>query len=221
MVPPGTSLNVWDSLDANGPPQFIWHRPVDGSRVVFLLGAFDPPTRAHVAILDAASRSEGLPGALCLTKELLAREGDVLIPPRDRVELLDRIAVVRHFGLGIANRGTYLDVGRACLVHGIEPTFVIGSDKLAQLADPSFYPDGMRGVTATFEELSFLVVPREGSAVDRDDVRVLDASDVFPDDRTMGISSTEVRRRALAGGGLTGLVPPEVVASVEGYTAAR
>jgi nicotinic acid mononucleotide adenylyltransferase len=221
MVPHGTVLNVWDSLDPSGPPRIVWPRPVDGRRVVLLLGAFDPPTRAHVAVLAAAARADDVPGALCLTKVLLARPADELVPQRERIALLDAVARARRFGLAIANRGTYLDVGRACAQEGIDASFVIGSDKLAQLADPSFYPDRERGVAATFDELRFLVVPRRGAAIDRDDVRVLDASEVFPDDRLVGISSTEVRRRMQEGADVTGLVPPEVVAGLAGYTAAR
>lgn len=89
----------------------------------------------------------------------------------------------------------------------VDATFVVGSDKLEQLADPSFYPDAMHGVDATFFEVSFLVVPRPGSAVTRGDVRVLDAKDVFDDSREATISSTEVRRRLASGESIEGLVP--------------
>lgn len=221
MVPHGTTLTTWDSLDPDGPARVVWCRPVAGPRVVVLLGAFDPPTRAHVSILEAASRAENAPGALCLTKVLLDRPADELIPPRERVALLDELAVARSFALAVANRGRYLDVGRALAAQDIDATFVIGSDKLGQLADPSFYEDGERGVTATFEELRFLVVPRGGAHIDRTDLRVLDPSDVFAGADEMAISSTDVRRLVRAGAEVTSLVPPEVVPSLGGYTAAR
>ncbi len=186
-----------------------------------LLGAFDPPTRAHVSILEAASRAEGAAAALGLTKVLLARPPDELIPARERVSLLDELAAARGLGLAVANRGTYLDVGRALAEQDIDATFVIGSDKLEQLADPSFYEDGERGVASTFEELRFLVIPRAGAHVDRDDLRVLDPQDVFARSDEMAISSTEVRRAVREGRDVTALVPPEVVPRLGGYTAAR
>ena len=183
-----------------------------------LLGAFDPPTLAHIEIVRAASRAMSAPGAFCFTRVLLARTDDALLPTETRAMLLDAIAERCRLGLVFANRGTYLDVARALRATGAEPTFVIGSDKLAQLADPSFYEDGSGGVDATFSELGLLVVPREGAAIDRGDVQVLD---VFDDPDITSISATEVRRRVRAGTSVSGLVPREVEVALEGYTADR
>lgn len=221
MVPNGAALTPWDSLDPDGPPHVVWCRPLVERHIVVLLGAFDPPTRAHVAILEAASRFEESPAALCLTKVLLDRPSDELVAPRDRVTMLDDLAASRGFGFAVANRGTYLDVGRALSAQGIDATLVIGSDKLDQLSDPSFYEDGDHGVVSTFRELRFLVVPRAGARIDRDDLRVLDPTEVFVGADEMAISSTQVRRRVRAGADVTGLVPPEVVSRLGGYTAAR
>jgi nicotinic acid mononucleotide adenylyltransferase len=194
---------------------------VSGSRAVVLLGAFDPPTLAHVAVLDAAARSEGVPGALCLTKVLLARSPDELLTAEQRLAIVDTVAGARSYGLALANRGTYIDVHRGMRATGIDATFVIGSDKLAQLADPSFYPDGSKGVEATFAEVDFLVVPRADVDLGRNDLRVLGTAEVFDEPAQASISSTEVRRRIREGVVVEGLVPPEVVVDLEGYTAAK
>lgn len=212
---------LWSDLDPDGEPTVAWRHRVHGDRVAVLLGAFDPPTRAHVAIARGASRAVGAPAALCLTKVLLARPADALLEPVERLHLLDELAGAEGFGLAVANRGTYLEVARALRSSGIEATFVVGSDKLEQLADPSFYTDGRRGVDATFAEVDLLVVPRPGSAVGRDDVVVLETDDVFDDASGRAISSTEVRRRIRAGLDVDALVPPGVAAGVEGYTSAR
>jgi nicotinic acid mononucleotide adenylyltransferase len=89
------------------------------------------------------------------------------------------------------------------------------------LADPSFYPDGERGVDATFAEVDFLVVPRAGADLERTDLRVLEAAEVFEEPLQGTISSTEVRRRIREGVAVEDLVPPEVVVDLEGYTAAK
>jgi len=206
---------IWNGLDPDGPGAVIWCRPVEESRVVVLLGAFDPPTLAHVRLAVAGGRACDAPAAFCLTKVLLARPSDVLFNSVRRLRFLNELAEDERLGLAVANRGTYLDAHRAMRASSIDATFVIGSDKLAQLADPSFYADGARGVEATFSEVSFLVVPRPGSTVGRDDVRVLDAADVFDDVDEASISSTEVRRRLRAGESVEGLVPPGVARRLE------
>lgn len=211
---------VWEELDPRDPATVAWGRPVPGRRVAVLLGGFDPPTRAHVSILTAASRVEGVPGALCMTKVLLDRP-DELLTPVQRLRLLDRIARTRGFGLLVANRGTYVEVDRALRDEGVEGIFVVGSDKLAQLTDASFYSDGTEGVERTFAHLRFLVVPRPGADVRRDDLRLLDPSVVFEDPEEKKISSTEARRLIRVGAGVEALVPPEVALDLEGYTAAK
>lgn len=223
MVPDGERLvadaSDGGSLDPGGPARIVWRRMVDGSRVVVLLGAFDPPTVAHLAILDAASRSVGTPGAFGMTTVLLDRPSDELLDRDDRIRILDDIAERCGSGFLMANRGTYLEVHRALASEGMDPTFVVGSDKLVQVSDASFYPDGERGVASTFAEVRFVVIPRPGSSVNRDDVRVLDASEVFADPSHAALSASEVRRRARSGEPIDGLVPPEVAVGIGGYTA--
>lgn len=166
---------------------------------MMLLGAFDPPTNAHVDILSEAARESDAAGGFCLTKVVLARNASRLLADEDRIDVLDAIAERLGFGLAFANRGTYLDVHRALVAEGFEPAFVVGSDKLAQLEDPAFYPDGRRGVDATFDELSLVVVPRGN----RD------------------LSATKVRRMVSDGRDVSDLVPPEAAAVIGGYTSGR
>lgn len=183
-----------------------WRR---GIRAAVLLGAFDPPTNAHVAILRAATRRLEAPGVLCLTRVLLARPDDALLDTDQRMRVLAALAAAEDFGLCVAESGTYLDVAREFRANGTEPVFVIGSDKLPQLSDPSFYADGSDGVAATFRECEFFVVQRDGT----------DVPDVFENPRYAGISATEVRRRVRAGQPVDDLVPPVVAKALEGYTA--
>jgi nicotinate-nucleotide adenylyltransferase len=182
---------------------------VRGLRAAVLLGAFDPPTNAHVAILKAAQRRLRVPGMLCLTRVLLARPDDTLLETDERLRVLDALAAAEGFGLCVADSGTYLDVARELRAAGVQPVFVIGSDKLPQLSDPSFYADGQAGVDATFRECEFLVIERGGDA----------PSDVFENPGHAGISATEVRRRVRAGEPVDDLVPPVVAQALEGYTA--
>jgi nicotinic acid mononucleotide adenylyltransferase len=192
-----------------------WLRPVDSSRAAVLLGAFDPPTKAHVSILRAASRRLDAPGVLCLTTVLLARPDDVLLGIPDRLRVLEALADDETFGLCTAERGTYLDVAGEMRTAGIDATFVIGSDKLPQLADPSFYTDGEDGVAATFRDVAFLVVDRGGET----SPDWISTTEAFENVRYAGISATDVRRRLRAGQPVDDLVPPVVAKALEGYTA--
>jgi nicotinic acid mononucleotide adenylyltransferase len=215
---PSSAVATWESLDGG---RVEWVHRVAGHRVVVLLGAFDPPTNAHLAILDAAMNAVGAPGALCMTKVLLARGDDQLLPLDVRVDVLDAIARRLGIGLCFADRGTYLDVGREMAKEGVRPVFVVGADKLAQLSDPSFYADGEDGVRATFDELELIVVPRDGTSIPRDDVVVLGVDEVFGDDAQALLSATEVRKRVRAGESVVDLVPPGVALAIEGYTRTR
>lgn len=211
--------SMWDSLDIDGAPAARWVREIRGSRVALLLGAFDPVTNAHVQIARAAARIEDAPAALCMTKVTLDRPADVLLDPAERLEVLSAVCDENEFGLCIANRGTYIAVAEALV--GFEPTFVIGSDKLPQLADPSFYEDGDAGVTRTFRDLRFLVVRRAGAEVERDDVHAIDERDIFANAADAEISATEVRRRVRSGEPFDHLVPAGVALALGGYTAER
>jgi nicotinic acid mononucleotide adenylyltransferase len=216
---------LWTSLDTDGPPRVVWPRLPRAPRVALLMGAFDPPTNAHLEIVSAAARLDGSAPVLCLTKVLLARPDDELLDRKLRTEILLELAGRLDAGLAFANRGTYLDVGRALRSDDIDASFVVGADKIAQLADPSFYEDGIEGVRATFDELRFIVVPRAdvdvATVLPPADVRVLDTSDVFTDAATAHISSTVVRRLHRAGEPVSELVPPEVELALQGYTSAR
>jgi len=211
--------SVWDSLEIGGPPSVRWLREVGGPRVALLLGAFDPVTNAHLLIVEAASRIEDAPAALCLTKITLDRPSDTLLDPVERLGLLSAVCDERGLGLCVCNRGTYLGVAEGLV--GFEPVFVIGSDKLPQLEDPSFYEDGVAGVERTFTELRFLVVRRAGTEVERDDVDVIDEPDVFPTAADADISATEVRRRVRSGESFSHLVPAGVALALGRYTAER
>jgi len=188
--------------------------------VAVLLGAFDPPTNAHLAVVDAAARATGSSGVLCLTRTLLARPDDELLPIEARLDVICAVAADHGLGFAVANRGTYVDVAEAFAAAGSAATFVIGSDKLAQLEDPSFYTDGPAGVERTFSSVRFVVVPRPLPAADRPGLTWLEPAEVFERAGDEALSATEVRARVRRGERVDHLVPRAVVSALEGYTRA-
>lgn len=207
---------IWSDLDPEGPPRLVWLR-APAEETALLLGAFDPPTNAHLALARHGARAAGTSGGFCLTRELLDRDGHQLLPAPQRLRLLDALATDEGLALAVANRGTYRSVAQALLAEGRRPTFLIGSDKLPQLEDPSFHPDGRAGVDETFALARFLVVLR-GVPVGRDDVEVLDPDAVFGGGPAGTVSATAVRERLRKGRSVDDLVPPLVAAVLAGYT---
>lgn len=187
------------------------------TRAAVLLSAFDPPTNAHVDIVKTAAARRGGRGVLCLTEVLLARGDDRLLTDDDRLRVVEALAAAEDFGLHVSRHGTYLEVARELRNAGTTGTFVIGSDKLPQLLDPSFYPDGPAGVTATFREVDFLVVERPGP-VPPGPYEVVMAAEAFSNPANASISATDVRRRVRAGRDVNALVPAVVANALEGYT---
>jgi nicotinic acid mononucleotide adenylyltransferase len=209
---------AWETLDPTGPPEVRIVCEPAGPRVAVLLGAFDPPTNAHLAVVEAAARATGSSGVLCLTRTLLARPDDELLRPTTRLGVIRAVAEDHELGFAVANRGTYVDVSEAFAAGGWDATFVIGSDKLAQLEDPSFYTDGTAGVERTFDLVRFVVVPRPRSSGDRPGLMWLERSEVFQRAGDEALSATEVRDRVRRGDPVDDLVPRTVAAALAGYT---
>src|SRR5438445_13456219 len=110
---PTDPVGAWSNLDPDGRTRAAWIRPASGERIVVLLGAFDPPTNAHLAVIRAAAAADRSAPVLCSTKSLLARPPDELLPITDRLRLVDAVARGGGFGYVLCNRGTYLDVACA------------------------------------------------------------------------------------------------------------
>jgi nicotinic acid mononucleotide adenylyltransferase len=202
--------DIWDELDPAAEPKAVWLRTPAGAKTTILLGAFDPPTLAHLALAR-----RGAAGAFGMTKVLLDRTQAPLLDVPTRLYLLDELASEYGLGLLVRNRGTYLDVAQAVRMTGYDPAFVIGADKLRQLRDPAHYPDGVDGVARTFTQVSFVVVPRPGADVDvGGDVLV---AEPLPAD-LRDISATRVREKVADGEPLDGWVPAGVELALRGYT---
>jgi nicotinic acid mononucleotide adenylyltransferase len=199
-------------------PRVVQARGSLTSRAVVLLSAFDPPTNAHVDILRAAAARRGIPALLCPTRVVLARRDDRLLSDEQRFRLLEALASAEGFGLRVAEHGTYLEVARELKDASIDGAFVIGSDKLPQLADPSFYAEGAAGVDATFREVDFIVVERGDHAVPPGPYEVMSVTEAFSDPSYAAISATEVRRRVRAGLDVNALVPAVVAQALGRYT---
>lgn len=140
-------------------------------RVGVFAGSFNPLTRAHVALGNAARRAANL-DALIWTCAAASVDKEQV----ERAALVDRLAQMRAFvagrrgdALALLNRGLYVDEARtirALLAPSAELTLIVGYDKIVQIFDPKYYADRDAALRALFSLARLLVAPREGAGAE-------------------------------------------------------
>jgi nicotinic acid mononucleotide adenylyltransferase len=224
-------------LDPEAPPRAaqVCGPPVGGvRRVVAVPGSFNPPHRAHLALLGAGLAAAGADvGAFVLSGRTVDKEQVSGMLLEDRLWLLCRLAgeVAQPAGgagaagrgpaVGVVatNRGLYVDQARALralYVDAADLAFVVGFDKIVQIFDPRYYEDRDAALDALFAAARFLVAPR-----DEFNVADLDRLMARPENQRFGagvtplaldpslarVSSTGVRTAGPGDPGGAGAVP--------------
>lgn len=193
------------------------------ARVAILPGSFDPVTVAHEALAVAAAVWVEVVVLLYSVRTIAKEAEPALLSEPQRIRQLDSFAGEDpRFVVGLASHGLLVDqVGAAReRFPTAELRLVIGSDKLLQLLDPSWYEDPDRALGGLFAEAAVMYAVREGEA---DDVRrALRANrrwadrliplDVHAD--VAAVSSRSVRARLRRGQDVTDLVPDPVLRSL-------
>jgi len=209
----------WESLDPDGDPTLATVGDAGSVRSVALLpGSFNPPTAAHVLLAERAL-SEGFDRVLLtLARHTVGKQPSGLIP-EDRL-LAMKALQAEGVGVAASSHGLYADQAEA--VHRLYPdaaiTFLVGSDKVEQIFDPSWYPDRESALERLFTHASLVVAPRsdQGEILKQaleapynkrwaDNVSVLRLHPAVSD-----LSSTRVRGLLRAGADPVGLVPSAV-----------
>ena len=216
-----------DQLDPDARPQvaLVPGSPWPTGNIVVFPGSFNPPTKAHLAMLRDARRFERLHGDGQVYAAVSKRTTD-----KENVErplLVDRIVlletVIRHHapgaGIMLFNRGLYVEQAEAIRAAFPEVTalfFLLGFDKIVQIFDPRYYTDRDAALRELFSLAEVLVAPR-GTSGARELGELLDqpANRQFAghvhllplSEEYRAISSTHIRRDFEAH---HGDVPPEV-----------
>ena len=193
-----------------------------------LPSAFNPPTRAHLRLLDLAEAVAGVEGgAALLTTRNVAKgiEGAALA---DRIGMLLAVRESRP-GLAVlaANQARIVDQAAALRTTWPEATFdfVLGYDTLVRLFDERYYDGSMEAELAPFFERHRVI------AANRRDVTPADVSNyvakraaryagrivtVALDEEHGRIASSDARELIGAGQGSDDL-PPEVAAYIRAH----
>lgn len=160
-----------DQLQPGAPPKAVVlpdSLTPRGSIIVFP-GAFNPPTKAHLAMLRQAQRYANQHAPM----HLYAAFSKVTVD-KERVErplLLDRVLLLNdvlqkempYTGIMLFNRGLYVEQAEA-VRHSFPAVqwlyFLIGFDKIIQILDPRYYSNRDAALKELFSQAQLLVAPR-------------------------------------------------------------
>ncbi len=168
-----------DQLDPASAPQavIVPRSPQPESTIIVFPGSFNPPTNAHLALLEQAHqfalsplfsshKDEQDPLLYAAMSKLTTDKENVERPLLlDRVILLDTVLQQHLPGTGIMlfNRGLYVEQAEAVRSSfpGVRRLFfLLGYDKIVQILDPHYYEDRTTALNTLFSLAELVVAPR-------------------------------------------------------------
>jgi nicotinamide-nucleotide adenylyltransferase len=163
-----------DELDPQARPQvrLVPGSPVPQGDIIVFPGSFNPPTTAHLAMLQQAHQFGRERGEMRVYAAMSKHTTDKEMVERpllvDRILLLDTVLHnhVPHTGILLFNRGLYVEQAEAIRSQYPEVTqlyFLLGFDKIVQIFDPHYYEDRDKALRELFALAEILVAPRAGA----------------------------------------------------------
>jgi nicotinate-nucleotide adenylyltransferase len=188
---------------------FFLRAPGQPRTLAVLAGSFNPPTRAHLALAQAAL-SEADEVLLVLPRVFPHK-------PYEGASFEQRIGMLRaattaetRFSIGASGGGLFIEIARECrdaYGTGVELFFLCGRDAAERIVNWDYGRPG--AIAEQFREYGLLVAPRAGVYEPPPEfgahVRKLCLEPEYSE-----ISSTEVRERIRRGEPWAHLVPPEI-----------
>ncbi len=183
-------------------------------KVAALPGAFNPPTRAHLALARAAlAHADEV--VFVLPREFPHKDWQGA-PFADRVRMLEAsIADEPRFSVAASEKGLFIEIARVCrAAYGPETQIYVlcGRDAAERIVNWDYGAPG--AFAAQLEEYQLLVTPRNGAyrppEAMRERIHPLRLAEACDE-----VSATEVRERKLAGRPWSHLVPEAIVEMVE------
>ena len=165
---------VLDELDPQAKPQvcLVPGSPAPRGNIIVFPGSFNPPTTAHLAMLQQAREFGREHGGMAVYAALSKRTTDKEAVERpllvDRILLLETVLHdhLPSTGIVLFNRGLYVEQAEAIRARFAEVKqlyFLLGFDKIVQIFDPHYYDDRDKALHELFDLAEILVAPRAGA----------------------------------------------------------
>ena len=165
---------VLDDLYPQAKPQvcLVPDSPAPRGNIIVFPGSFNPPTTAHLAMVQQAREFGRKHGGMGVYAAMSKRTTDKESVERpllvDRILLLETVLHNHLPGTGILlfNRGLYVEQAEAIRGHFSEVKqlyFLLGFDKIVQIFDPYYYENRDKALRELFALAEILVAPRAGS----------------------------------------------------------
>lgn len=187
--------------------------PARPARLGVFPGAFNPPTRAHIALARAAlSHVDEVAFVVPRVFPHKTWEG---APFRDRVRMLERcVRDETHFSIAASERGLFIEIAAECRAEygPVDLWFVCGADAAERIVNWDYGEDG--AIHRQLSEYGLLVAPRLSEWLPPEALRARIVS-LLPAETCAEISSTAVRNRIAAREPWKHLVPEEIAQIVE------
>src|SRR5947209_13820354 len=179
-----------------------------GARAGILAGAFNPPTIAHLALIDAARPY--VDQVICVLPREFPHKRYHGATLAQRIEMLDRIASEHPIDVAVADRGLFIDIAgetKALFQRPVDLAFLCGSDAAERIVTWDYGDPG--AVDRMLQDFRLLVADRDTVFQPRPELASrVEGLGIPPG--VNSISSTEVRRRLAAGEPWRDLVPPQI-----------
>ena len=173
-------------------------------RIGILAGAFNPVTRAHVALAHAAR--EHVDEIVCVMPRIYPHKELHGATLEQRRQMLNRCAI--HDRAEITSSGLFIDIARELRRPGAETWFICGADAAERVLGWDYGEPG--AIERMLDEFSMLVAPRKSAFRPPEHLRHRIRNLAVP----LGfeeISSTEVRNRIASDEAWEHLVPEAII----------
>lgn len=174
-------------------------------RLGILPGTFNPPTRAHAALMTAAAGH--VDEVLCVIPKVFPHKSYHGASLEDRLAMLERTGTA---SIAVTDQGLFIDIARECRQEygaGTELIFLCGRDAAERIVEWKYGEPG--AIDRMLEEFSLLVAARHGEYEPPERlahrVRTLELGGDWNE-----VSSTEVRARIARGASVDDLVPEAI-----------
>jgi len=186
--------------------QFVRGEPGPARSVGILAGAFNPPTIAHLALIDAARGH--VDRTLCVIPREFPHKHFHGATLEQRLEMLDRISAAGYqFDVAVSDSGLFIDIARECrrtFQHDLDVAILCGRDAAERIVAWDYGEE--RAIERMLNEFRLIVAARGGHYEPPESI----AHRIEPlrtDVDVDAVSSTEVRRRIASAESWEDLVP--------------